>query len=79
MSKPRQGHSVTDNAYAEPEPLFSLGWMDLDILPRETHELQGLLNMLSFFCSGEEKGDGPFFLSVLFKLRNRRGHGIQPH
>lgn len=37
MNQPRHVHSDLLNAYAEPESLFSLGWMDLDILPRETH------------------------------------------
>lgn len=37
MNQPRHVHSDLPNAYAEPKSLFSLGWMDLDILPRETH------------------------------------------
>lgn len=35
MNQPRHVHSDLPNAYAEPKSLFSLGWMDLDILSRE--------------------------------------------
>lgn len=37
MNQPRHVLSDLPNAYAEPKSLFSLGWMDLDILRRERH------------------------------------------
>lgn len=43
------------NAYKERKSLFGLRRMDLDILPRETHKLQELWNMFSFFGEGRDE------------------------